>query len=286
MYVRKPTEAELAAGEVPLTQFGRMCATLNLRIIAAHSPQAKGRVERGNGTHQDRLIKKLRRRRVGDYLAANAYLDAEYLGATTRGLPGSPPRRTTSTRRSRPGWTSIRCFGWKRWTLTNDWVVRYENRFFQVARQGRTYPPAQSTVRVCEYEDGHLEVWYRGAPSPTARSWRPARCPRQRRRCPRASSRAHAHRPAADHPWHRPFRALPDRVPWRGASRRAVEMPAGGTRPSRRGTLALRATVPHSHQPLIVNLRTEDISNGERLRTLLTSVDRLRRSLDTGPRAS
>ena len=80
VYVRKPTEAELAAGEVPLTQFGRMCATLNLRIIAAHSPQAKGRVERGNGTHQDRLIKKLRRRRVGDYLAANAYLDAEYLG--------------------------------------------------------------------------------------------------------------------------------------------------------------------------------------------------------------
>jgi len=42
VYVRKPTEAELAEGRVPLTQFGRMCAKLGLRIIAASSPQAKG----------------------------------------------------------------------------------------------------------------------------------------------------------------------------------------------------------------------------------------------------
>jgi len=42
VYVRKPTEAEVAAGVVPFTQFGRMCATLGIRIIAASSPQAKG----------------------------------------------------------------------------------------------------------------------------------------------------------------------------------------------------------------------------------------------------
>ena len=64
VYVRKPTEAELATGAAPLTQFGRMCAALGIRIIAASSPQAKGRVERGHGTHQDRLIKKLRRKGV------------------------------------------------------------------------------------------------------------------------------------------------------------------------------------------------------------------------------
>jgi len=43
------------------TQFGRMCERLEIRIIAANSPQAKGRVERNNGVHQDRLVKKLRR---------------------------------------------------------------------------------------------------------------------------------------------------------------------------------------------------------------------------------
>jgi len=60
VYVRKPTEAELLAGEVPLTQFGRMCQELGTEIIPASSPQAKGRVERNHGTQQDRLIKKMR----------------------------------------------------------------------------------------------------------------------------------------------------------------------------------------------------------------------------------
>ena len=62
-----------------MTQFGRMCAALGIRIIAASSPQAKGRVERGHGTHQDRLIKKLRRKGIRDYTAANTFLASEYL---------------------------------------------------------------------------------------------------------------------------------------------------------------------------------------------------------------
>ena len=51
---------------MPLTQFGRMCASLGIQIIAASSPQAKGRVERNHGTHQDRLVKKLRRLGIAD----------------------------------------------------------------------------------------------------------------------------------------------------------------------------------------------------------------------------
>jgi hypothetical protein len=56
-----------------------MCERLGIRIIAANSPQAKGRVERNHGTHQDRLVKKLRRQKIQTYAAANAYLEAEYL---------------------------------------------------------------------------------------------------------------------------------------------------------------------------------------------------------------
>jgi len=52
--------AGAVAGEAAVTQFGQMCAKLGIRIIAASSPQAKGRVERVHGTHQDRLVKKLR----------------------------------------------------------------------------------------------------------------------------------------------------------------------------------------------------------------------------------
>jgi len=58
VYKRKATPGEQLRGEVPVTQFGRMCQKLGIRILAASSPQAKGRVERNHGTHQDRLIKK------------------------------------------------------------------------------------------------------------------------------------------------------------------------------------------------------------------------------------
>src|SRR6267143_1519340 len=77
VYKREPTERERLQGKAPTTQFGRMCERLEIRIIAANSPQAKGRVERNNGVHQDRLVKKLRRKGIQDYEAANAYLEAE-----------------------------------------------------------------------------------------------------------------------------------------------------------------------------------------------------------------
>src|SRR5207245_1951428 len=55
VYVRPPNAQERRSGEPAVTQFGRMCGKVGLRIIAASSPQAKGRVERAHGTHQDRL---------------------------------------------------------------------------------------------------------------------------------------------------------------------------------------------------------------------------------------
>jgi len=64
VYKVAPTPKQELRGEEPLTQFGRMCAQLGIRILGAHSPQAKGRVERRNGVHQDRLVKKLRRQGI------------------------------------------------------------------------------------------------------------------------------------------------------------------------------------------------------------------------------
>jgi len=52
VYVQEPTEKEQLHGKAPVTQFGRMCQKLDIKILAANSPQAKGRVERGNGAHQ------------------------------------------------------------------------------------------------------------------------------------------------------------------------------------------------------------------------------------------
>ena len=79
VYVRVPNAEEQVMGAVPLTQFGRLCAALEIQIIATSSPQAKGRVERNHGTHQDRLVKKLRRAGIADAAAANAFLETIYL---------------------------------------------------------------------------------------------------------------------------------------------------------------------------------------------------------------
>ena len=73
--MRPPTEEERLTEAEPLTQFGRMCAQLGIRIIPASSPQAKGRIERNHGTQQDRLVKKLRRQGIADLDAGVVYED-------------------------------------------------------------------------------------------------------------------------------------------------------------------------------------------------------------------
>ncbi len=70
---REPTVEEQLAGELPLTQFGRACQKLNIEIITASSPQAKGRVERKHGVYQDRWVKELRLEGIRDIEGANQH---------------------------------------------------------------------------------------------------------------------------------------------------------------------------------------------------------------------
>jgi transposase len=110
LYKRPATPKERLRGEEPITQFGRMCAKLGIELIAASSPQAKGRVERQHGTHQDRLVKKLRRQQITSHEQANVYLRNEYL---TSALPVRRRGRKTTTvvrpaRRNSTGFS-----GWK-----------------------------------------------------------------------------------------------------------------------------------------------------------------------------
>jgi transposase len=71
---REPTLAEIKSNRKPLTQFGRAMKELEVRLILAQSPQAKGRVERANGTLQDRLVKEMRLARISSIEQANAWL--------------------------------------------------------------------------------------------------------------------------------------------------------------------------------------------------------------------
>lgn len=203
VYVRTPTADETATGAVPLTQFGRMCAALDIQIIAASSPQAKGRIERNHGTHQDRLVKKLRRRGIADAATANAFLATTYLPAHNQRFAVAPASAEDFHRRVPSRTTLDRVFQLEaERVLSNDWVVRYDTRYFQVARQSG-HAPARSRVVVREARDGAIELRYRGRLMQWTEIAAPVKPMPPAVRTRLSSAPHRPARPSADHPWRR-----------------------------------------------------------------------------------
>ena len=204
VYIREPTEKELLKGTVPLTQFGRMCQKLDIRIIAANSPQAKGRVERGNGTHQDRMIKKMGLRKIRAHEAANRFLQEHYVPEHNKRFarPAAEPqdyhRRAPTAREL----AQVFCLETER-TVSNDWVVRYENRYFQLGKQSG-YAPAQSKVTVCEWENGQLEIRYRKKAHLYSEIAKPEE--KARKAATPKPSKLVARKPPQGHPWRKPYK--------------------------------------------------------------------------------
>ena len=218
LYQRCATPRERLRGEEPITQFGRMCAKLGIELIAASSPQAKGRVERIHGTHQDRLVKKLRRKRIATQAQANTYLEAEYLAEHNRRFARPAAQAEDYHRRAPRAAELDRIFRLEsERTISQDWVVRYENRFFQLQAQSRYYAPAQGKVVVYEGRDTSIAIEYRGHAlpwqeiQPAARpSAQPALKPAQRGFTLGPAAPPIAKRkwvPPADHPWRQAARA-------------------------------------------------------------------------------
>jgi transposase len=208
VYVRVPNAEEQLTGAVPLTQFGRMCASLGIQIIAASSPQAKGRVERNHGTHQDRLVKKLRRLGIADATAANAFLEATYL-PEHNGRFAHAPASTDDFHRRRPSRATLDRVLQLEETrvLSNDWVIRYAARCFQVARQSH-HPPARSTVMVRENASGAIEIRYRERLMQWTEIAAPVKPTPAAKRTPLSTAPHRPARPSADHPWRRDTRML------------------------------------------------------------------------------
>jgi transposase len=207
VYVRRPNQEERETGAEPLTQFGRMCATLGIKIIPASSPQAKGRIERNHGTHQDRLVKKLRRHGIAGVDAANAFLEAEYWADHNRRFAQAPASADDFHVAVPRGVRLDQVFRLEETrTVSNDWVVRYDNRYLQIERQSHR-PPARSTVTVYEAPTGQLEIRYRDR----VMRWTEVTAPLPKPAAPAAprpslpptpSTRSRRRGQSADHPWH------------------------------------------------------------------------------------
>ena len=224
VYKRVPTSNEFSRGETAVfTQFGRMCEKLGIEVIPASTPQAKGRVERAHGTHQDRLVKKLRLKGIAGREAANKYFLSEYTAAHNARFSVSPANPVDyHAKRDRRALADddVFCLESTR-TVGNDHVVQYGTRGLQLERVVRGRVPSKSKVLVRETEDGRLRVIHVSGEGRDRRErelkWTEA-VPRAAR-TPRVST-SFAAGPKPDRPIHKPA----SEHPWRSQHKRWVEL--------------------------------------------------------------
>ena len=130
---RQATVDEELRDAQPLTQFTRAMGELGIDVITANSPQAKGRVERGHGTHQDRLIKEMRLAGISSMEKANPFLRDVYFpkhNARFAVAPASPidvhrPLLKVHRLHEILSLRSPR-------VLANDFTLRFQHRRFQL----------------------------------------------------------------------------------------------------------------------------------------------------------
>ena len=172
-----------------LTPFGRALAALNIRHIPAHSPQAKGRVERVNRTLQDRLLRALREQNICSIDQANTFLEHHYMIDHNRRF--AHPDGLTDIHRPAQGidLDNIFCVEEHR-SVNYDWTITVHAQFIQLLRSEVPLPPPRSKVIIRHWLDGTLHIFwneheltYKVLP----------RQPHHARRVPLP--------PAANHPW-------------------------------------------------------------------------------------
>jgi hypothetical protein len=141
------------------TQLGRAFRELGIEWIAAHSPQAKGRIERCFGTLQDRLVKGLRKAGAKTEAAANEYLEREFLNEWNERFTVQP---ANSVNAHRPH-TETLCLESilshvEQRQVTNDYTVAWEGRPWQIPKAAVRPGLRRSSVRIEARLDGSLQT--------------------------------------------------------------------------------------------------------------------------------
>ena len=186
---------EKDAVEMPPTQIGRGLRELGITWIGAHSPQAKGRVERNFKTAQDRLVKGMRVAGVRTIEEANKYLTDDYLAWWEQELTEEPANADDAHRpldKSHNLAASLSHMETRQ--VQNDYTLRWEGKLYRIERQSVVSGLRGATVRVEKRLDGSLAVRYGERylvveearpgmePPPAPSSVKPAKQPRTRRR--------------------------------------------------------------------------------------------------------
>ena len=158
-------QARETAKNEPLTQFGRAMKFLGVQVIAANSPQAKGRVERVNRTFQDRLVKELKLLGITTIAQANAYLEKKFLGSLNELISKTPSAGANVHRRVPRGLRleDVLCHQEPR-AVGQDWCVTYDNRVLQIGKKHQALALAGKRIDVLERADGTLQLMHQNRP--------------------------------------------------------------------------------------------------------------------------
>ncbi|MGZ3605795.1 MAG: ISNCY family transposase [Thermodesulfobacteriota bacterium] len=155
----KPTIQDELEGVEPLSEFERALKELEVEVSHAHSPQAKGRIERLFRTFQDRLIKEMRLRGIRTIEEGNRFL-AEYLPVYNKRF-SVRPRENEDLHRPLPrgmDLNAILCIKTER-TLRNDFTVAHHHKLYQIEEATKA-----SKVIVQDRMDGSMRITYKGQP--------------------------------------------------------------------------------------------------------------------------
>jgi hypothetical protein len=194
--------AQQLAGEEPETQFGRAMKTLGVELILANSPQAKGRVERMNGTLQDRLVKEMRLAGISNLESANRFLDGNYLRAFNRQFARTAASPVDVHRAVPRNLNEV--LSWEEERVVQcDWTVACEGKRYQLDRQHEALSLVRRKVIVRTLRNGRIQLVYRDQPL----KWRilPAGAVRKLRPVKKQTKakKKTEKAPSLSHPWRR-----------------------------------------------------------------------------------
>lgn len=201
----EPTIEDEINGTEPLSEFGRALRELGVELIHAHSPQAKGRVERLFNTLQDRLIKEMTLRGINTIEEANRYLKS-YLSSHNKRFAVKPKEQSDLHREISKGLNlnKILCIRTER-TLRNDSTIAHNGKLYQIQEAVKS-----KKVLVQERVNGTMLIThndvslkFKEITTRPEKQQKPSRILRQRK----------GHAPSADHPWRKSNSQLFDKRP-------------------------------------------------------------------------
>jgi hypothetical protein len=193
-----------------LTQFGRALQELDVAIICANTPQAKGRVERVNLTLQDRLVKEMRLRGISDMDAGNAYLP-EFIEEFNRRFAVAPRSEENAHRPLLLSDDLDRIFTWQETrTLSKNLSIQFKKVVYQIQTERPTYALRKAKVTVCQNAEGKISILYKDkelAYSIFKKQARQSQVLSSKDVNRKVEKVRKKHKPAPDHPWRKGFAA-------------------------------------------------------------------------------